>query len=135
MSADGELGRQADDDREALARVLGISVLDKLAEQPQLLRATRLLAEQSHGIDYASLGLSWDHPESRTQYRARNHQSFNDRRSRARTEKSHRRLKELMTSADGITEDALVAAFVREIGVKADAPETEGAQFDAVLAA
>merc|ERR1719422_992836 len=86
------------------------------------------------GIDYASVGLGWKHPASRIEYRMRQHRSFTDPRSLKRTQASHQQLKALVSSG-GVTEETIVAAFVREIGVRADAPEAARANFGGVLAA
>lgn len=123
------------EDAAELTRILGIALWERAAsDHPQTVRALRLLAEQAQGIDYASLRMGWHHPNARSEYRKRQHRSFTDQRSRVRTEASHTLLKELITTG-GASEAAVTAAFVREIGLKADAPAASGANFGAVLAA
>lgn len=122
------------EDAAEVQRILGVSIADGLLGQTRALRAVRLLAEQTQGIDYASLGIGWHHPNARTVYRQRQHKSFTDSRSQARTEASHRQLKELVASGH-VTGAALTAAFVREIGLAADSPAAKVAQFGAVLEA
>jgi len=126
-------GPQASD-KDVLERLLGVPASQALLEQPEVLRAVRLLAEQVHGIDYATIGLGWHHPRSRTDYRERCHSSFAKACSLKRTEASLGQLKELVGS-EGVTPETVVAAFIREAAVRPKAPEAAGARFEGVLAA
>eukprot|EP00933_Yihiella_yeosuensis_P035263 TRINITY_DN28784_c0_g3_i3.p1 TRINITY_DN28784_c0_g3~~TRINITY_DN28784_c0_g3_i3.p1 ORF type:complete len:455 (+),score=101.41 TRINITY_DN28784_c0_g3_i3:36-1400(+) len=110
---------------------------------PQILRALRLLAEQStRGIDYKSLGLGWDHPTARTTYHSSRHPSMTHPKSKARSEASRAALVELVKAAKGgdksamtDLEGALVKAFVKEVGLSPDTEPGSLAQFGPVLEA
>lgn len=105
------------------------------------LRGVRQLAEQSvkMGIDYASLGLGWHHPQSRLQYRQARHDSTTCPASRARAGKSRAAIVALARSlADADAGCAhrgalLPAAFAAEISASAAA--AAGATGPGVLAA
>ena len=82
------------------------------------------LAAQSvrSGIDYKTLGLGWDHPQTRTAYRDVSGASFSCSASRQRQKRSLENLVALghNITADGSTpetaEAGLVSAFCTEIG-------------------
>merc|ERR1719235_640028 len=73
------------------------------------------------GIDYATLGLGWDHPDCRLAYREAKHPSMLVAPSRSRAEESRRSLIEAAAAVAGGESDGesvVVAAFLREIGVQ-----------------
>lgn len=120
----------------SLAEALAASGATTVAE----LRGLRQLVEQSvkRGIDYATLGLGWDHPESRVEYREARHNSITCAASRIRAECSRRQLVELVRSlvatGPGVNASAAIAAaFAKEISAAPGA--LTGAKGDAVLVA
>uniref|UniRef100_A0A7S4W576 Uncharacterized protein n=2 Tax=Alexandrium monilatum TaxID=311494 RepID=A0A7S4W576_9DINO len=107
---------------------------------PRALTALAALAEQSvrMGIDYSSLGIGWDHPNSRMAYRTGSHRSTMAPASRNRAEASRRSLAALVAavgecSADA--EDGVTEAFIREIGLRPEEPAAKAASFEGVAAA
>ena len=90
------------------------------------------------GIDYKTLGLGWDHPQTRTAYRDVSGASFSCSASRQRQKRSLESLISLgkNITADGSARDAteagLVSAFCTEIGRPQAAAN---AKFPAVAAA
>lgn len=106
------------------------SVFDALVE----------LGEQAvtMGIDYRSLGHSWNHPMTRLQYRQACHPSTTCLASRQRAEASRQRLQEVVVAiANGSTlaESAIVETFLLEIGVHTHGPIATSASFSGVSAA
>lgn len=113
----------------------------KSSLEAPLLRGFAQLAEQSvrMGIDYASLGLGWEHPQSRTTYRKATHASITCTASLQRAEKSK---DALVATLKGLTNgsragtdpgDALVKCFCEEVSA---APAARaGATLQGVLAA
>lgn len=93
-------------------------------------RTLLALAEQAvvRGIDYASLGLNWDHPQSRIEYRRAEGVSFSKPASRARQAKSRAALTSLVVALAALpssspeaerlqqAERLIVGSFVAEIG-------------------
>jgi len=128
-------------DDEEVASSLLKSMVPK-ATPPKILRALRLLAEQStRGIDYASLGLGWHHPTSRTEYSRAQHESFRHPRSRQRSEASRTALAHLVEAgragdegALSDVESAIVEAFLREVGLGPGSPGAEAASKEASFA-
>lgn len=110
-------------------------------------RALQALAEQAihRGIDYKTLGLNWDHPQSRTAYRKAEGASFSKRASRDRQERSRVAIHQLTLNLVAVlaastagdakhhkAEKLLVESFCEEIG----APQlATNATFPGVLAA
>lgn len=93
------------------------------ALSPELGAAFSALAEQSvrRGIDYARLGLNWEHPQSRLEYRQCNGTSFTKRASverQALSQKAMLQLAHQLASANqqAAQEQLLIAAFCQEIG-------------------
>ena len=112
-----------------------------LGEDSAHARALRALTDQSvhRGIDYATLGLNWDHPQTRTSYRKAEGASFSKKASRTRQERSRLAMQTLMTALAALptgqtqqAEGLLVSAFCEEIGAPALA---KNATFDGVAAA
>eukprot|EP00854_Cymbomonas_tetramitiformis_P010721 gene10721-12683_t len=110
---------------EALSAVLSDPSIAKIStdnfSEDELLALT-LLAEQTvrMGIDYATLKLGWDHPESRTEYRDALSRSATCPASRKRQSESKRCLLEMIKLiADGKAQarTAIPLAFMNEIGV------------------
>lgn len=104
-----------------------------------VLVALAALGEQAvtMGIDYLSLGHSWNHPTTRKQYRQACHPSTTCVYSRQRGEASRMRLQEVVMSiisGSRNAEDAVIEMFLAEIGAA-----TEGiakhATFSGVMAA
>mmetsp|Transcript_36223 Transcript_36223/g.67342 ORF Transcript_36223/g.67342 Transcript_36223/m.67342 type:complete len:491 (+) Transcript_36223:168-1640(+) len=98
------------------------------------------LAEQAvcMGIDYATLGLGWNHPRSRKQYRSLKHESIQAPPSRQRAEASRRRLVWAVKAiVNGTVEaqEAVTSIFVSEIGLLVDSPPGSSATFSGVSAA
>lgn len=125
LLGDASLARRFEDSGNVSARAL--AALTALAEQ-----SVRM------GIDYSTLGIGWNHPASRTAYRAGNHRSTLAPPSRARAEESRRRLADLVAAvAEGTVEAeaAVTEAFVGEIGLQAEEPAATAATFDGVAAA
>mmetsp|Transcript_30986 Transcript_30986/g.86966 ORF Transcript_30986/g.86966 Transcript_30986/m.86966 type:complete len:473 (-) Transcript_30986:156-1574(-) len=131
-------GGGADDDAAVIAQLIGTSPPE--GAKPGVVRALRLLAEQStKGIDYKTLGLGWEHPTARTEYRRGEHRSFTHAKSKARSETSREALNALLKSCEGVPADglerAVVDAFVREIGLPHAAGPGAEAKFEPVFAA
>jgi len=126
---------RAADDAAAVANILGTRMPPHT--DLRVVRAFRLLAEQvSRGIDYRSLGLGWDHPTARTEYRNGHHSSIQHPSSRTRNAASKAFLAEtLNTSKADMLEDALVECFLREISLDRRTKIGITANFPAVLAA
>lgn len=104
------------------------------------LNALASLAEQSvqMGIDYRSLGLGWDHPETRTRYRRCQHPSTTSTASRKRQEESRAFINQMLASvAEGKVDmgDGIVTCFLDEIGVHRDSPVRAAATFLGIAAA
>ena len=107
---------------------------------PELGTAFSALAEQSiySGIDYASLGLNWDHPQTRLAYRDADGPSFRKAASRARQARSQAHLQAVAQQLSSTTDAAeqgrlLVGAFCTEIGAPATAPNATVAGVTAAL--
>lgn len=117
----------------ALTKVLGDLLCDELLAQKTI---SKLTSKQGHAlvalarqaihscIDYATLGLGWDHPQTRTAYWDAEGQSFSNLASRRRRAKSRKSLAALSTnmasaSKNSQREDLLVTAFCKEIGLAA----------------
>jgi len=105
-----------------------------------VLAACTTLAEQAvrMGIDYASLGLGWDHPMTRMQYRQAQHNSILNPASRQRAEQSQIRIKDIMAiivRGEIDAEEAVRRLFLVEIGVPLDSPAACAASFDGTMAA
>ena len=92
------------------------------ALSPELGAAFAALAEQSvrRGIDYAKLGLNWDHPQSRLEYRQCQGTSFAKRASQERQALSQKAMlqlaQQLVSANQEAQEQLLIAAFCQEIG-------------------
>jgi len=98
------------------------------------------LAEQAvrMGIDYARLGLGWDHPMTRMQYRHAQHASILNPMSRQRAERSQSRMRDILATVaigelDG--EEAVRMLFLWEIGLTPESPPGLTATFQGVMAA
>ena len=107
---------------------------------PEALEAIAALADQAVrcGIDYQSLGQGWSHPTTRLQYRRGDAPSATCPQSRRRAEESRQRLVALLeavASGSAAAEDAVVSAFLREVGLQDDNVLAAGAGFAAVAAA
>lgn len=131
-----------------LSYLLGNSVaVDELVKSgsvsPTALDALAALAQQAiwMGIDYKTLGLGWDHPRTRTEYRGALHPSTSCKASRNRAALSRRRLVSAVSTlkhgcqpADA--EAAIVELFLEEIGAgdsnTAAASAVDVASFDGV---
>jgi len=104
-----------------------------------VLNALTALGEQAvrMGIDYARLGLGWNHPMTRMQYRLAAHGSILAPVSRQRAAQSQAQMKEaLVKIANGDDgEDAVRKLFLREIGVDPNSPSGLQATFQGVAAA
>lgn len=90
------------------------------------------------GIDYRTLGLGWNHPNARTAYRDAEVDSVLCHQSRKRAHESRECLRELVTAmAHGEVdpEDAVVQAFIEEIGVSGRRGCEITASFEGVAAA
>uniref|UniRef100_A0A7S2FKV9 Uncharacterized protein n=1 Tax=Haptolina brevifila TaxID=156173 RepID=A0A7S2FKV9_9EUKA len=114
------------------------ATLSALGTDGALSRALHALAEQAihRGIDYKTLGLNWDHPQTRIAYRKAEGSSFSKPASRARQQRSrlaiHKLAVGLLAAAADRREQLLVGAFCEEIG----APNlAQNATFAGVLAA
>lgn len=143
---DGESDVDMDDldDEAALQVLLGakelISGLATCVSESEM-RGLRRLADQSvrMGIDYASLGLGWNHPQSRAAYWQGLHPSIVCSQSRLRAEASRKHIVELMRSVvegGGSVNvgDAIAAAFCKEISAEPCAkPEAVLAALEAEL--
>mmetsp|Transcript_20599 Transcript_20599/g.51517 ORF Transcript_20599/g.51517 Transcript_20599/m.51517 type:complete len:451 (-) Transcript_20599:84-1436(-) len=98
-----------------------------------------LLAEQAAaGIDYAKMRLGWHHPDTRAEYRDNVHPS--QASSRARQQRSLASLRaDARVAADAASpanaQQALVSAFVREIGLAPDSTPGLAAVFCGCIAA
>eukprot|EP00928_Gymnodinium_smaydae_P032833 TRINITY_DN23684_c0_g3_i1.p1 TRINITY_DN23684_c0_g3~~TRINITY_DN23684_c0_g3_i1.p1 ORF type:complete len:668 (+),score=96.17 TRINITY_DN23684_c0_g3_i1:216-2219(+) len=118
-------------------------VASPLADQPPgALMALLSLAEQAvfMSIDYRTLRLGWHHPGSRSEYRLGRHGSIACSASRRRGAETRRRITECLVprvlSGDVVAGDALVEAFLFEIGLPADASAIRSAaSFEGVAAA
>lgn len=100
------------------------------------------LAEQAvwMGIDYRTLGLGWNHPTTRSEYRCGQHPSTTHRASRRRAAESRRQLfkaVEEVTSGSREVEAVIVEGFLREVGLSDGARAACGAKatYAAVVAA
>ena len=128
------LGKALDDESAAAALARSGALT---AEQ---FRAFRQLAEQAvtMGVDYATLGLGWEHPTSRCQYREATQDSIACAASRARAARSRAALVALAGTLAGggggaDADAALADAFARE--VSASSAARAGADAAAVRAA
>jgi len=104
------------------------------------LDALLALAEQciNMGIDYSTLGLGWQHPRSRMEYRTASHPSQMAQVSRERAWESRRHLVKIATAVvkgEMDVETAVTETFVREIGLSPDAKPALAATFSGVSAA
>lgn len=130
---------------EALGKVLGTQgLVDCLRSSgnasQDVFVALAALGEQAvrMGIDYRSLGHSWEHPKTRLQYRLAQHPSTTCLASRQRAEISKQRLQNIVVSiANGLSnaEVDVVETFLVEIGVPATSAVASSASFSGVLAA
>jgi len=107
---------------------------------PHALIAVTALAEQAirMGINYEHLGLGWNHPMTRMQYRQAQHTSILDPSSRHRAEQSQARMKDVLASVgrgEISAEDAVTRLFLWEIGLQPDSPPGRTATFQGVAAA
>jgi hypothetical protein len=98
------------------------------------------LADQAvrMGIDYAGLGLGWDHPMTRMQYRQAQHASILAPLSRQRAEISQARIKEFLATVsrgEMDVEDAVRRMFLYEVGLQPESPPGTAATFQGVAAA
>lgn len=105
-----------------------------------VLLALVALAEQAvcMGIDYATLGLGWNHPRSRKQYRSFKHESIQAHPSRQRADASRRRLLWAVKAiVDGKVDaqEAITSIYVSEIGLAVDVLPGSAATFSGVSAA
>lgn len=104
-------------------------------------RALHALAEQAihRGIDYASLGLNWDHPTSRIHYRNAAGTSFSKPASRDRQSRSRLTITSLVASLAALPAPAVPQAeglLVAEYCIQIGSPEqVANATFAGVLAA
>lgn len=99
--------------------VMAVALVAASADDDVVRRAaTQLMEQAARGIDYASLGQSWNHPKSRVEYREATHPSIRCAHSRARQEASRRRLQEELAEP---TPTKLCEAFMREIGADVNA--------------
>ena len=106
-------------------------------------RALHSLADQAirRGIDYAALGLNWDHPQSRIAYRKASGTSFSKPASRDRQSRSRMAITSLMaslaalpTSAPG-NQHAVETLLVKEFCAQIGAPDmVANATFEGVVA-
>ena len=106
----------------------------------RVLMGLTALAEQAvrMGIDYARLGLGWDHPMTRMQYRHAQHASILNPMSRQRAERSQSRMRDILATVaigelDG--EEAVRMLFLWEIGLQPESPPGLKATFQGVMAA
>lgn len=128
-----------------LSKILGNQeLLERLGTSPTaspaVLAALHALGEQAvrMGIDYKSLGLGFNHPKSRLQYRQAQHPSVTCFASRQRAEASRQRLQELVAaivSGSVVAEAAIVDTFLLEIGVPSQSSVAATATFAGVSAA
>eukprot|EP00931_Biecheleriopsis_adriatica_P038739 TRINITY_DN2214_c0_g1_i3.p1 TRINITY_DN2214_c0_g1~~TRINITY_DN2214_c0_g1_i3.p1 ORF type:complete len:700 (-),score=141.81 TRINITY_DN2214_c0_g1_i3:108-2207(-) len=128
-----------------LLQVLGHALFSELLAAPcqvsqEALRAAAALAEQAvlMGIDYKSIGMSWEHPTAPCQYREGKHPSIMCTKSRARAQQSQEHLRDAFAKvAQGLRnlEEAVVNAFLLEVGVAGDEVVVQAASFDGVAAA
>lgn len=106
---------------------------------PACLAMTRLAEQAVHmGIDYATLGLHWNHPIARIQYRQGKHQSIMAPASRQRAERSRSRLESALLSISRGELDCQTAvrtAVVLEIGLQMDGRVARMSSFDGCSAA
>jgi len=119
-------------------QALAQDAMSKLPPKHQVALAS--LAKQSirSGIDYATLGLGWDHPQCRTAYQKAEGQSFANIASRRRQAKSRKGVANLSAAIASAVNDTerealLVAAFCTEISFPVD--DLSRTSFDAVAAA
>lgn len=113
------------------------AALAVLGETSTHARAITEMAEQSihRGIDYATLGLNWNHPRTRTAYRRAEGSSFRASASRARQARSKLAMQALvaaLAATPHMAEELIVGAFCEEIGSPSLAAN---ASFQGVLAA
>mmetsp|Transcript_24894 Transcript_24894/g.65387 ORF Transcript_24894/g.65387 Transcript_24894/m.65387 type:complete len:545 (-) Transcript_24894:81-1715(-) len=107
---------------------------------PATMKALASLSEQAitMGIDYGTLGLGWDHPVTRTQYREGRHPSTMAPASRRRAEASRLKIMEAVKAiADGRrdAQATVTEIFLREIGLPPNDPAAWAATFPGVAAA
>jgi len=93
------------------------------------------LAEQAvfMGIDYSALGLGWNHPIARIQYRQGQHPSISASVSRSRAERSRIRLENIVGAigrGDMDCHAALTNCLLTEIGLPLDSPIRQTATFE-----
>uniref|UniRef100_A0A7S2SDW3 Uncharacterized protein n=1 Tax=Rhizochromulina marina TaxID=1034831 RepID=A0A7S2SDW3_9STRA len=109
-----------------------------MALEPEVVSSLALLVAQAvgSGIDYAELGQGWDHPTAKTAYRKAEGRSFMHPASVARQDRSREDLgavaMSLPSAAPETQRDLLVQAFLREIGVDAEAAQGWDGDFKAV---
>lgn len=95
------------------------------------------------GIDYKTLGQSWDHPTARISYRHAQGASFQKRSSQDRQRESHVRIESLahdlaqpaLVADIAVAEERLVSLFCTEIGAPAAAANATFAGASAAVAA
>mmetsp|Transcript_71764 Transcript_71764/g.138674 ORF Transcript_71764/g.138674 Transcript_71764/m.138674 type:complete len:459 (+) Transcript_71764:16-1392(+) len=129
-------GFRSAEDAAMISEFLEVEVQESAAS-PRCLRALRLLAEQCcRGIDYKTLGLNWNHPSSRSEYRHGTHESFRAKSSVSRSKASREELSRLVRVGElPSSQTSLVAVFLREIGSEPSDGHAEVARFEAILAA
>jgi len=134
MAGGSCLERQPAEDAAVITEVLQVQMLASAAP-PRCLRALRLLAEQCCcSIDYKTLGLNWNHPCSRSEYRQGTHESFGSKYSLARSKASRAELCRLVNVGElPSSEASLMAAFLREIGSTPSDGFAEVARFEGIL--